>query len=185
MHGLAVKVGTHGGGSVKGFQRIIIIIIIVIIITIMIMIFLIVLVQLSEFLLLFYMICYRSGGDFFWLKCGINSNWSSSSDFSWMLEEYNGDRLEVWKPVFTLWQGFLCGFAWDVAIVENYWDFSSLCQWSGVLESCVGDSVARLYLDSKPPPRTVPLPTWVKSEYIWEMLNLCSALLSTDKVGGI
>ena len=61
MHGLAVKVGTHGGGSVKGFQRIII----VIIITIMIMIFLIVLVQLSEFLLLFYMICYRSGGDFF------------------------------------------------------------------------------------------------------------------------
>ena len=27
MHGLAVKVGTHGGGSVKGFQRIIIIII--------------------------------------------------------------------------------------------------------------------------------------------------------------
>ena len=26
MHGLAVKVGTHGGGSVKGFQRIIIII---------------------------------------------------------------------------------------------------------------------------------------------------------------
>ena len=57
MHGLAVKVGTHGGGSVKGFQRIIIII--------MIMIFLIVLVQLSEFLLLFYMICYRSGGDFF------------------------------------------------------------------------------------------------------------------------
>ena len=28
MHGLAVKVGTHGGGSVKGFQRIIIIIIV-------------------------------------------------------------------------------------------------------------------------------------------------------------
>ena len=28
MHGLAVKVGTHGGGSVKDFQRIIIIIIV-------------------------------------------------------------------------------------------------------------------------------------------------------------